>query len=71
MLIKNNRISIDDIIDECKNFYFAGQETTSSLLGWTIFLLATNKEWQEIKKQEKKLLNHLARKFLMQMAYQD
>ncbi|KAH0643389.1 hypothetical protein KY289_034363 [Solanum tuberosum] len=49
---QDNRISIDDIIDECKNFYFAGQETMSSLLGWTIFLPATNKEWQEKARKE-------------------
>ncbi|XP_076898972.1 cytochrome P450 CYP749A22-like [Bidens hawaiensis] len=46
------RISIDDMVDECKTFYFAGHETTASLLGWTIFLLATHQEWQEKARKE-------------------
>ncbi|XP_055809866.1 cytochrome P450 CYP749A22-like [Solanum dulcamara] len=45
-------ISIEDIVDECKTFYFAGHETTTLLLGWTIFLLATNKKWQEKARKE-------------------
>ncbi|KAK9051228.1 hypothetical protein SSX86_027854 [Deinandra increscens subsp. villosa] len=46
------RISIDDMVDECKTFYFAGHETTASLLGWTVFLLATHYEWQEKAREE-------------------
>ncbi|OIT00020.1 PREDICTED: cytochrome P450 CYP749A22-like [Nicotiana attenuata] len=46
------RISVEDIVDECKTFYFAGHETTTSLLGWTILLLATNKNWQEKARKE-------------------
>lgn len=43
----NQWISLEDIVDECKTFYFAGHETTSSLLGWSIFLLAIHKDWQK------------------------
>ncbi|KAI3744170.1 hypothetical protein L1987_57246 [Smallanthus sonchifolius] len=46
------RISIDDVVDECKTFYFAGHETTASLLGWTVYLLATHHEWQERAREE-------------------
>ncbi|KAK1425457.1 hypothetical protein QVD17_20809 [Tagetes erecta] len=46
------RLSIDDIVDECKTFYFAGHETSASLLGWTVFLLATHLEWQEKARKE-------------------
>ncbi|BFG16866.1 hypothetical protein CerSpe_031400 [Prunus speciosa] len=49
---ENQRISVDDIVDECKTFYFAGQETTNSLLAWTIFLLALNTDWQEEARKE-------------------
>lgn len=45
-------ISLEDIVDECKTFYFAGHETTSSLLGWTIFLLAIHQDWQERARDE-------------------
>ncbi|PKU84032.1 cytochrome P450 CYP749A22 [Dendrobium catenatum] len=44
---ENESISLDDIIDECKTFYFVGQETTSMMLSWTSFLLALNPDWQE------------------------
>lgn len=47
----NMRISVEDIIDECKTFYIAGQETTTTtVLSWTILLLALHMDWQEGKK---------------------
>ncbi|XP_024196439.1 cytochrome P450 CYP749A22 [Rosa chinensis] len=49
---KNQRISVDDLVDECKTFYFAGQETTNTLLGWTVFLLAHHTDWQEEARKE-------------------
>lgn len=45
-------ISVEDIVDECKTFYFAGHETTNVLLAWTMFLLALHKEWQEEARNE-------------------
>lgn len=49
---QKNRISAVDIIDECKTFYFAGHETTFSLLSWSILLLAIHTDWQEKARQE-------------------
>ena len=43
---------MDDIIDECKTFYFAGHETTTGLLSWTAFLLAINTDWQDKARKE-------------------
>lgn len=48
----SKRILMQDMVDECKTFYFAGHETTTSLLGWTILLLSTNKQWQEKARNE-------------------
>ncbi|XP_062111510.1 cytochrome P450 CYP749A22-like [Humulus lupulus] len=48
----NQRISVDDMVDECKTFYFAGQETTNTLLGWSVFLLAVHTDWQEKARNE-------------------
>ena len=48
----SQRISLEDVVDECKTFYFAGHETTNVLLAWTMFLLALHKEWQEKARNE-------------------
>ncbi|XP_020591128.1 cytochrome P450 CYP749A22-like [Phalaenopsis equestris] len=49
---EDERITLDDIIDECKTFYFAGQETTSIMLSWTALLLAINTDWQDKLRSE-------------------
>jgi len=45
-------MNTEEIIDECKTFFFAGHETTSHLLSWTMFLLSTNQKWQERLREE-------------------
>uniref|UniRef100_M8BIC0 Secologanin synthase n=1 Tax=Aegilops tauschii TaxID=37682 RepID=M8BIC0_AEGTA len=48
----NPILSMDEIIDECKTFFFAGHDTSSHLLTWTMFLLSTHPEWQEKLREE-------------------
>ncbi|MBA0827647.1 hypothetical protein Goarm_012409 [Gossypium armourianum] len=49
---ENNKLSLEDLVDECKTFYFAGQDTVNSLLAWMVLLLASHGDWQEKARRE-------------------
>ncbi|VVB03563.1 unnamed protein product [Arabis nemorensis] len=45
-------LSIDEIVEECKTFFFAGHETTANLLTWSTMLLSLHQDWQEKLREE-------------------
>lgn len=40
------------IVDNCKNLYFAGHETTSVTATWCLMLLASHPQWQDCVRDE-------------------
>ncbi|XP_058222870.1 secologanin synthase 1-like [Rhododendron vialii] len=45
-------LSMQDIINECKLFYFAGHESVGLLLVWTTVMLSRHPKWQERAREE-------------------
>lgn len=50
--LMGSSMEVEDIIDDCKLFYFAGSDTTSILLVWTIVMLSKYQEWQTRAREE-------------------
>ncbi|CAN0927110.1 Cytochrome P450 CYP749A22, partial [Linum grandiflorum] len=49
---ESKEVSVDNVVDECKTFYVAGQHPTNFLLSWAAFLLSVHTNWQEEARNE-------------------
>ncbi|KAB2039783.1 hypothetical protein ES319_D02G034800v1 [Gossypium barbadense] len=47
-----NRVSLEDLVGECKTIYYAGRENVNSLLAWIVLHLAIHGDWQEKARRE-------------------
>ncbi len=47
-----HQLTTQDLVEECKHFFFAGYETMNSFLTWTMLMLAEYPEWQERARAE-------------------
>ncbi|TKY57732.1 Cytochrome P450 734A1 [Spatholobus suberectus] len=49
---ETQKLRLDEIVDDCINFYMAGKETSANSLSWALLLLGINQEWQSQAREE-------------------
>ncbi|MFS7969288.1 putative cytochrome P450 [Helianthus anomalus] len=49
---KGRKLSMSELVDECKTFFFGGHETTALAITWSLLLLAVHPMWQHELREE-------------------
>ena len=52
-----DQFDTDEMVDQVAIFFLAGHETSASALGWALYLLATNPDWQDRVAKEAQVLS--------------
>nr|XP_025677768.2 cytokinin hydroxylase-like [Arachis hypogaea] len=54
LLLQENgdALTMRELVDECKTFFFGGHETTALSITWTLLLLAMHQDWQNQLRDE-------------------
>ncbi|KAG8094680.1 hypothetical protein GUJ93_ZPchr0012g22170 [Zizania palustris] len=50
--VNKKTMPVEDMVEECKTFFFAGKQTTTNLLTWVTVLLAMHPDWQDRARHE-------------------
>ncbi|CAI8582913.1 unnamed protein product [Vicia faba] len=50
--LEAKKIGEEELLDECKTFFFGGYETTSLSITWTLLLLALHQDWKNQLRDE-------------------
>lgn len=50
--MQEKRLTMKELISECKTFFFGGHETTALALSWSLLMLALHPEWQSTLREE-------------------
>ncbi|KAB2596687.1 hypothetical protein D8674_032137 [Pyrus ussuriensis x Pyrus communis] len=51
-VFRNKGLTTEELVDECKTFFFGGHDTTVLAITWSMLLLAMHPEWQNQLRQE-------------------
>ena len=55
--LTGDRFDTEEMVDQVAIFFLAGHETSASALAWTLYLMATNPDWQERLAEEARALD--------------